>query len=58
MSLKAGTLSDATFGIAVTLSVLGVASVLGVWLPDDFHPRDGDELLRASPISGRNSCPM
>jgi uncharacterized membrane protein len=34
------TLSDGIFGVAMTLLILDVR------LPDDFHPRDGSELLR------------
>ena len=34
------TLSDGIFGVAMTLLILDVR------LPDDFHPRDGGELLR------------
>jgi uncharacterized membrane protein len=33
------TLSDGIFGVAITLLILDVR------LPDDFHPRDGAELL-------------
>jgi uncharacterized membrane protein len=33
------TLSDGIFGVAMTLLILDVR------LPDDFHPRDGAELL-------------
>ena len=46
------TLSDGIFGVAMTLLVLDVR------LPDDFHPSDSAELFRASPICGRNSCPI
>jgi uncharacterized membrane protein len=35
------TLSDAIFGVAMTLLALDLR------LPDDFHPRDGNELLQA-----------
>jgi uncharacterized membrane protein len=46
------TLSDGIFGVAMTLLVLDVR------LPDDFHPRDGSELLDASPICGQSFCPI
>jgi len=35
------TLSDGIFAVAMTLLILDVR------LPDDFHPNDGAELLRA-----------
>ena len=34
------TLSDGIFGVAMTLLILDVR------LPEDFHPRDGDELVQ------------
>jgi uncharacterized membrane protein len=37
--VRLDTLSDAIFGVAMTLLVLDLR------LPDDFHPRDGSELL-------------
>jgi uncharacterized membrane protein len=44
--LRLDTLSDGIFGVAMTLLVLDVR------LPDDFHPRDGAELLQALSVSG------
>ena len=34
------TLGDGIFGVAMTLLILDMR------LPDDFHPKDGGELLR------------
>jgi uncharacterized membrane protein len=45
-------LSDGIFGVAMTLLVLDVR------LPDDFHPKDGAELLHGLFDLWPNSCPM